>query len=54
MGTKYRTGNEVTIGLGFELGFVSIFHFPVPHFSNIFSETGRCFPTCASFKKILL
>ena len=45
---------KLLIGRGFELGFVPIFHFPVPHFSNIFPETGRCFPTWASFDKILL
>ena len=45
---------KLLIGRGFELGFVPIFHFPVPHFSNIFPETGRCFPTWANFDKILL
>ena len=45
---------KLLIGRGLELGFFPIFHFPVPHLSNIFPETGRCFPTCASFDKILL
>ena len=34
MGTKPRFGNEVMIGLGFELGFVPIFHFPVPRIGS--------------------
>ena len=45
---------KLLIGLGFELGFVPIFHFSVPHCSNTFPETGRCLPTFASFGKILL
>ena len=54
MRTKRRMGNEVAIGRGLELGFVPIFHFRNPHFSNIFPETVRCFPTFASFDKFLL
>ena len=34
MGTKPRFGMKLLIGLGFELGFVSIFHFPVPRIGS--------------------
>lgn len=30
MGTYQRIGMRLLIGLGFKLGFISIFHFPVP------------------------
>ena len=53
MRTKHRIGNEVTDRARVRVRFFPIFHFPVPHFSNIFPETGQCFPTCASFDKIL-
>ena len=45
---------KLLIGRGLELTFVPIFHFPNPHFSNIFPETGRCPATFASFDKFLL
>ena len=30
MGTYQRIGMRLLIGLGFKLGFISMFHFPVP------------------------
>ena len=32
MGKKQKTVNEVTVRAGFKLGFVPIFHIPVPVF----------------------
>ena len=31
MGIEQRIGTKLLIGLGFKLGFISMFHFPVPH-----------------------